>query len=150
MNMQALALAFLSAVTVGGLAWVFIYPLLSGEKQAEKRRAPFTAATPALPCAAALPTTGCVCAADRSKTSMKELERRLAETRKVSLEGRIAQAGLNWTKQQFLIGSGVIAAVVFAAVFFVGEIGPLPAIGFAGAAGFGVAALGAELPQETP
>ena len=42
MEMQTLALAFLTTVTVGGLAWVFIYPLLSGEKQAEKRRASFT------------------------------------------------------------------------------------------------------------
>ena len=37
MNMQALALAFLVAVTLGGLAWVFLYPLLSGEKKAEKK-----------------------------------------------------------------------------------------------------------------
>ena len=36
MNMQALALAFLAATAIGGLAWVFIYPLLSGEKKAEK------------------------------------------------------------------------------------------------------------------
>ena len=35
MNMQALALAFLAATAIGGLAWVFIYPLLSGEKKAE-------------------------------------------------------------------------------------------------------------------
>ena len=39
MNMQTLALAFLAATAVGGLAWVFIYPLLSGEKKAEARRA---------------------------------------------------------------------------------------------------------------
>ncbi len=48
MNMQALALAFLSAAAVGGVAWVFIYPLLSGEKQAEKRRASFASSQPAL------------------------------------------------------------------------------------------------------
>jgi tight adherence protein B len=45
MDMQTLALAFLTMVT-GGLAWVFIYPLLSGEKQAEKRRASFARAEP--------------------------------------------------------------------------------------------------------
>ena len=39
MNMQALALAFLAATAIGGLAWVFVYPLLSGEKKAENRRA---------------------------------------------------------------------------------------------------------------
>ena len=39
MNMQMLALAFLAATAIGGVAWVFIYPMLSGEKQAEARRA---------------------------------------------------------------------------------------------------------------
>ncbi|HEX7882719.1 MAG TPA: pilus assembly protein, partial [Afipia sp.] len=81
MDIQALALAFLSAVTVGGLAWVFIYPLLSGEKQAEQRRASFTRNEPALRID------------DRSRTrrvqvedSIKELEQRLAASKKVSLE----------------------------------------------------------------
>ena len=39
MNMQTLALAFLVAVAIGGVAWVFLYPLLSGERKAERRRA---------------------------------------------------------------------------------------------------------------
>ena len=39
MKIQALALAFLAATAIGGIAWVFIYPLLSGERKAESRRA---------------------------------------------------------------------------------------------------------------
>ena len=39
MNTQTLALAFLAATAIGGVAWVFVYPSLSGEKQAESRRA---------------------------------------------------------------------------------------------------------------
>jgi len=39
MSIQALALAFLAATAIGGLAWVFIYPSLSGERKAESRRA---------------------------------------------------------------------------------------------------------------
>ncbi len=133
MNMQALALAFLSAVTVGGLAWVFIYPLLSGEKQAEKRRASFTTTEPAL--------RG---GDDRMRVrrvqveeSMKDLERRLAETQKLSLETRIAQAGLSWTKQQFLVGSCIMGGAVLIAAFL-GGVALLPAIGFAAAVGFGL------------
>ena len=38
MNTQTLALAFLAATAIGGLAWVFLYPLLSGERKAEARR----------------------------------------------------------------------------------------------------------------
>ena len=37
--MQTLALFFLVAVAIGGVAWVFVYPLLSGERKAEKRTA---------------------------------------------------------------------------------------------------------------
>ena len=39
MNTQTLALGFLAATAIGGVAWVFVYPMLSGEKQAESRRA---------------------------------------------------------------------------------------------------------------
>jgi tight adherence protein B len=132
MDMQALALAFLSAVTVGGLAWVFIYPSLSGEKQAEKRRASFARAEPALRID------------DRSRSrrvqvedSIKELEQRLAASKKVSLETRIAQSGLSWTKQQFTIGSAILGTVVLVVTFF-GGVPLLPALGFALAAGFGL------------
>ena len=39
MNMQALALAFLAATAIGGLAWVFLYPLsVGGEKGRESPR----------------------------------------------------------------------------------------------------------------
>ena len=132
MTMQALALAFLTAITIGGLAWVFIYPLLSGEKQAEKRRASFTSSAPVLR------------VDDRMRSrrvqvedSMKELEQRLAETKKVSLSTRISQAGLTWTKQQFVIGSTALGAAVLIAAF-IGGMALLPAIGFAAAMGFGL------------
>ena len=132
MTMQALALAFLSALTIGGLAWVFLYPLLSGEKQAEKRRASFTSSAPALR------------VDDRMRSrrvqvedSMKELEQRLAATKKVSLSVRISQAGLTWTKQQFVIGSAVLGAAVLI-ITFLGGMALLPAIGFAAAMGFGL------------
>ncbi len=132
MNMQALALAFLSAVTVGGLAWVFIYPLLSGEKQAEKRRASFARAEPALRIE------------DRSRSrrvqvedSMKELEQRLAASKKVSLETRITQAGMTWSKQQFIIGSVVLGVLALVGSYIPGA--PLMAsLGFGLAAGFGL------------
>lgn len=132
MNMQALALTFLSAVTVGGLAWVFIYPLLSGEKQAEKRRASFARAEPSLRID------------DRSRTrrvqvedSIKELEQRLAASKKVSIETRIAQAGMDWTKQQFMIGSAGLGVLALVATYIAGS-GLPAALGFALAAGFGL------------
>ncbi len=47
MNIQALALAFLAFTAIGGIAWVFIYPMLSGEKKAESRRASIARPEPA-------------------------------------------------------------------------------------------------------
>ena len=46
MNLQTLALAFLAAAAIGGVAWVFLYPVLSGERKAEGRRASVAKAEP--------------------------------------------------------------------------------------------------------
>jgi tight adherence protein B len=132
MNMQMLALSFLTTITVGGLAWVFIYPLLSGEKKAEQRRASFARSEVV------------VRVDDRMRTrrvqveeSMKELEHRLAEAQKLSLAARISQAGLTWTKQQFVIGSSVLGIGTFLLGYLFGA--PLlAALGFGLAAGFGL------------
>ena len=37
--MQTIAVFFLVSVAMGGVAWVFLYPILSGERQVEKRKA---------------------------------------------------------------------------------------------------------------
>ncbi len=47
MNMQTLAVFFFVAVAIGGVAWVFLYPLLSGERQMEKRRESVARSQPA-------------------------------------------------------------------------------------------------------
>ena len=36
MALQTLALFFLGTLAAGGVVWVFVYPLMSGERQAEK------------------------------------------------------------------------------------------------------------------
>ena len=62
--MQTLALAFLAATAIGGLAWVFIYPSLSGEKKAESRRASIARSEPRR---RARPTRASARAASRSR-----------------------------------------------------------------------------------
>lgn len=134
MNMQTLALAFLAFTAIGGLAWVFIYPLLSGEKKAESRRASIARSEPA---ARQVDKT------QRSRReqvegSLKELEARRAKDKKVSLPIRLTQAGLGtWTPQKFWIVSGVCAVVFFVVAFTVGG-GLLGGLGMAFAAGFGL------------
>ncbi len=133
MNMQALALAFMAAVAIGGLAWVFLYPLLSGEKQAEQRRSSFARTEPVARRAER---------AQRSRRqqvedSLKEVEDRHKKSKNLPITTRIEQAGLRWTKQQFIIISVVLGASIFLLGLFIGA-GLLPAAGFGFAAGFGL------------
>jgi tight adherence protein B len=133
MNMQMLALGFLAATAIGGLAWVFLYPLLSGEKKAEARRASVSKAEPV-----ARQTDK----AQRSRReqvegSLKEVEARRLKEKKVSLSIRLTQAGLDWTPQKFMVISGVLGLGCFAAAFLIGG-GLLGAVGLAFAAGFGL------------
>jgi tight adherence protein B len=134
MKMQALALAFLAAAAIGGLAWVFIYPLLSGQKKAEGRRASVARAEPV---AARQTQKDQRTRREQVEGSLKELEARRLKDKKVSLTTRLTQAGLDWTTQKFMIVSGVLAVVSFALAMFAGG-GPLGAIGMAFAAGFGL------------
>ena len=133
MNMQALALAFMASVAVGGLAWVFLYPQLSGEKKAEERRSSI---------ARTEPKARSVDRAQRSRrdqveTSLKEVEARNKEKNKVPLGTRIAQAGLDWSEQKFLVISGIMGLFAFAITVLFGG-GLLAGAGLAFAAGFGL------------
>jgi tight adherence protein B len=134
MKMQTLALAFLAATAIGGIAWVFLYPLLSGERKAEARRASIARSEPAS-----------VRQAERSQRSrreqvegsLKELEARRQQDSKVPLSVRISQAGLDWSIQKFWIISGIVGAVFFVATLIFGG-GLLAAIGMGFAGGFGL------------
>src|SRR4030081_3167358 len=133
MNTQTLALGFLAATAIGGLAWVFLYPLLSGEKKAESRRASVSRAEPV-----ARQTDK----AQRSRReqvegSLKEVEARRQKEKKVALSTRLTQAGLAWTPRKFMIISGVLGVGCFAAAYLISG-GLLRALGLAFAAGFGL------------
>ncbi|MBV9565782.1 MAG: type II secretion system F family protein [Bradyrhizobium sp.] len=134
MKIQAMALAFLATAAVGGLAWVFIYPLLSGEKKAESRRASVARPEPA-----AKRQTERTQRSRREQVegSLKELEARRQKESKVSLNTRLTQAGLDWSPQKFYVMSAILAVVFLGAGIFLGG-GILGPIGLAFAAGFGV------------
>ena len=113
MQMQTLAIAFMATVAVGGVAWVFLYPLLSGEKKAEQRRA--SLARPE-------PVARQVDKAQRSRReqvelTLKEVEARHKKEKKVAIATRLTQAGLDWSPKNFYIGSAVLGAAVFALVY---------------------------------
>jgi tight adherence protein B len=116
MSIQALALAFLASTAIGGLAWVFIYPLLSGERKAEARRATIARPEPAVRQAEKSQRSR----REQVEGSLKELDARRKKEKSVALSVRIAQAGLTWTTQKFWIISGILAAAGFAIAFVVG------------------------------
>jgi tight adherence protein B len=133
MKMQALALAFLAAAAIGGLAWVFIYPLLSGQRKADDRRATIARPEPA----ARQVDKNQRSRREQVEGSLKEVEARRQKDKKVSLSIRLTQAGVDWSPQKFMIASGVLATVCFAVAMLMGG-GPLAAVGLAFAGGFGL------------
>jgi tight adherence protein B len=131
--MQNLAMAFMAAVAVGGLFWVFVYPIMSGERKAEQRRASVARTEPV---AARTGRVAQKSRRDQVENTLKELEERHKKAKKAPLSVRIAQAGLSWSKRQFLIVSIVLGVIVFVGVLTSG-LGLLAAgaLGFAGAFG---------------
>jgi len=136
MPLQTLAMFFLGAFAVGGVAWVFVYPLLSGERKAEQRFASVARADPAARVATRQNQRS---RRDVIETTLKEFEERQKQTKRVPLTVRISQAGLKWTKRQFFIISALIGIGLFAVTFLSGT-GLLIAAVFGFVGGFGVPA----------
>ncbi|RYE32115.1 MAG: type II secretion system F family protein [Hyphomicrobiales bacterium] len=112
MNTSTLAVALLAMLAVGGVVYALLYPTLSGEKRAEKRRKDFAG-----------PST--VRGIDREAQarnkrghiaqSLKDIENRENARNKVSLEQRIAQAGLTWTPKKYYgisVGTAVVVGLI--------------------------------------
>jgi tight adherence protein B len=134
LNMQTLAVSLLAATALGGVAWVFIYPHLSGERHVERRRDLVARSEPIRREArTARPQRS---RRDQVEESLKELEQRNKKSKKPSLSVRIAQAGLTWSKQRFFVTGGILGLLLFIMPLVFG-FGLLPALafGFAGAAG---------------
>jgi tight adherence protein B len=99
-SLDVLAIAFLAAVSVGGLFYVFIYPILSGEAKAEKRREAFSSGAAQRRASDRLADV----TANRKKAvadSLKELEEKESANKRVSLPDMIARAGLSIPPEKF-------------------------------------------------
>jgi tight adherence protein B len=132
--MQTLAIAFLATVAVGGVLWVFVYPILSGQKKAEQRMATVARTEPV----AARTSRGAQKSRrDTVESTLKEIEERHKKQKSAPISVRIAQAGLKWSKRQFMIISAVMGAATFIGVLFAG-FSLLIAGGLGFAAAFGL------------
>ncbi len=132
--MQNIALFFLVAVAIGGLAWVFIYPSLSGEKHVEKRQESVARST-ALPARSA--RNAPKSRREQIEGTLKELDERNAKAKSVPLSVKITQAGLSWSKRRFFITALALGVGTFFVMFMVnGDL--LSALGLGFAAGGGL------------
>ncbi len=135
MPLNMLALFFLGTVAAGGIAWVLLYPILSGERGAERRQALVARPDPAAARAAA-GRSAAKPRRDQIEESLKQLDVRQRNAKRPPLSLRISRAGLKLTNRQFMLISVALGLGAFALGFMM-NIGLLPAfaLGFAGILG---------------
>jgi tight adherence protein B len=134
MKMQTMALFGMVATAMGGVAYVFIYPLLSGERKVEQRRASVTRSEPA---ARATGRTQQKSRREQVEETLKEIDVKAKKPKSLPLQMRIGQAGLSWSKNQFLMISAGLGLFGFIMVFVLAQ-SLLPALGVGFAAAFGL------------
>ena len=133
MKMQTLALIGMVTTAVGGVAWVFLYPLLSGERKAEQRRASVARVEPS-----AARSTVRVQRSRREQVeeTLKELDVKKQNLKRPPLSVKIQQAGLSWSKNQFLMMAAGLGLFMFAITFVLsGALLPGLAAGFSAGCG---------------
>ncbi|NVO14203.1 MAG: type II secretion system F family protein [Rhodoplanes sp.] len=134
MTLQTIALMFLVTVSVGGVAWVFLYPMLSGEKAAEERFGSVVRAEPVRKVSTRSPQR---LRREQLEETLNEIEARGKKANSPSLAVRIGRAGLDWSKRKFITIGAVLGVSVFALTWLAGG-GLLAALGLGFAAGGGV------------
>ncbi len=134
MKIQTLALAGMVTTAIGGVAYVFIYPLLSGERKAEARRESITRTEPAARTTSRTPQRS---RREQVEETLKDLDVKQKKSRNLPLQVRIEQAGLTWSKKQFLMISGGLGLFALALVFVMSGL-PVPALAAGFAAGLGL------------
>ena len=133
MDFSAIATAFLAMVAVGGVAYVFIYPLLSGDARGEKRQQALVESGGARIRRGADP--------ERSRresvaASLKEIDAREKERTKLTLTKRLLQAGLDWHPRKFyLVSAGCACATAFIMFVVTGNVLMVPVGLIVGAVG---------------
>ncbi|MBV9078077.1 MAG: type II secretion system F family protein [Methylobacteriaceae bacterium] len=131
MSLAELAPIVLAALAAGGVAYVFLYPLLSGDARAEKRQKALVS-TPDR----AKQNVQTVNRRDQVAQSLRDLEQREKTRNKVTLEMRLRQAGLSWTNGRFYAVSALAGGGLALALFVVSGSVQLAGLGlFAGGLG---------------
>lgn len=134
MQFSNLAAICLAAIAAGSIAYVFIYPFLSGDARAEKRQKMLLA--PANGRRIDRVPSGAN-RRDQVAQSLKEIEDKKKSQKSIPLEARIAQAGLEISKSSF-IGMSLVAGLVCGLLSYLMSSNPYLALGVAFVFGFGL------------
>ena len=114
MRFETILVAVLAMVAIAGLYYVFIDPLLSGERRGQQRQAKIATSARAR---GGAQTTDAAVRRKQVADSLKEIDAR-GKSKKIPLELKLVQAGLAWNRQKFMIAS-VGGALFTALVVFV-------------------------------
>lgn len=115
MDTSAFATAGLIAVAIGGFMYAFVYPYLSGDIRAEKRAAAI--AGPARDSGSSLRQTDPAKRRKAIADTLKEMEGAASKKKRVTIEQRIAQAGLKWSKSQYFMVAGACGLFLASLLF---------------------------------
>lgn len=107
-----LLVPILAMLAAGGVAYVFLFPLLSGQRKAELRMREFAVADTAIRRSRRGGPDPSVARRQQVEESLKELDARRRNARRPPLQVRITQAGLSWSRRKYFTISGVIALIV--------------------------------------
>jgi tight adherence protein B len=117
--MSSMAYAFLITVAVGGVLYVFIYPMISGEKRVEQRMREISADE--IQAKRGRKTADNATARRQQvEDTLKQLEAKQKNVKNPPIEMRLQQAGLSITKKQFYVYSGIAGLIAFLAMLFSG------------------------------
>lgn len=131
MNASQMPVAIgLAAVAAGAVAYVLIAPLFAGRNRAAKRLKSVSVVT------TPRDRIATVNRREQVAKSLKELDAKRGGT-KITLELKIARAGLGWTRQKFHVVSAIMA-VAFGLVIFLVTSNKLATVAALFAGGFGL------------
>jgi tight adherence protein B len=131
--MNATLIFIMVAIAIGGVAWVFIFPLLSGERNAERRMATVARREPMEQRSRSSQKSR----REQVEGSIKQLEARQKASKRVPLSMRLTQTGLSVTPRRFIVTCLALGFVAFVVLMLTG-VGLLASVGIAFAAGGGL------------
>ena len=118
MDMNSLLFIGLAMLAAGGIFYAVVFPFLSGEARAEKRQSAFVNATSVSNKRVVDRNTDANTRRKQVADSIKEIDHK-ATTKKLTIEAKISQAGLDWPKSKFFLVSAAAGGACGVAVLFV-------------------------------